>query len=144
MIFAAAAAISGRMAHWSFFRSAPLVASSRMYSRNSPTVRLWTELEGFLAEAVEDQAAYVILIGVDQRLAEDFAKGQIGEFALGGHPLAFRCSRDARQLVAGFLFVRLRKDFAEIGEMIGIGHGVRDQPAPVLQRSSLRLDTTRN
>jgi hypothetical protein len=35
-------------------------------------------LEGFLPEAVEDEAAYVVLIGVDLRLPEDFAKGQIG------------------------------------------------------------------
>ena len=40
MIFASAAAISGMIARWIFFRSISEVASSRMYSRNSPTVML--------------------------------------------------------------------------------------------------------
>src|SRR5580704_829051 len=40
MIFAAAAAISGIIAHWTFFSSTSPVASSRIYSRNPPTVIL--------------------------------------------------------------------------------------------------------
>ena len=41
MILATAAAISGTIAHWSCLNCSSLVASSRINSRNSPTVMLW-------------------------------------------------------------------------------------------------------
>ena len=92
------------------------MASSSRYSRNSPTVRLATALKTFLVEGFEDQPADFVVVGIDQRLCDDFSQRQIGQLALGGDALAFRSRGDAGELIAGLLLVGLGKQLAKIRE----------------------------
>ena len=78
--------------------------------------------EGFAVEGVEDQAADVVVVGIDQGLRDDFGERQIGEAALGGDAFALGARGDAGQLIAGLLFVGLREKVAKIGECEALGH----------------------
>src|SRR5580698_1297934 len=80
-------------------------------------------MESFLVECVEDQAADLVVIGVNQRSPDNFREREIGEPALGADSLFFRTRRDACQLVARLLLVGFGEQLSKIGENKTFGHG---------------------
>src|SRR5579864_7893770 len=76
-------------------------------------------------EGVEQQTRDIVIIRVDEWLANNFIEGQIREFLLGCNPLSFGASCQSRQLVAGLLLIGFREELAEIGERETLDHGDR-------------------
>jgi hypothetical protein len=72
---------------------------------------------------VQKQAADFVVGRVDQRLADNFPQGKIGEFAFCSHTFALRTRGDPRQLIAGFFFVGLGQQVAQIAKNKLLGHG---------------------
>jgi hypothetical protein len=70
----------------------------------------------FVVECVEQEAANVVSIRVDERTIDDVAEGHIGEDELGGDALALGPRRQPGEPVAGFLLVGPREQLAQIGE----------------------------
>ena len=81
------------------------MASSRIQSRNSPTVSPRNRREDVTVERLEDQPAHLVLIGIDQRMVDDLAEGQVRENQLGGDALALGPRRQPGELVARLLLV---------------------------------------
>ena len=73
-------------------------------------------LERGSIDRVQNQTADFIGLGIDQRMVDDFFERQVSKNILRGHALALGPGSDHRELVAGFLFVGLGKDLAQIGE----------------------------
>ena len=110
------------IARWSCCSCASVVASSRMYSRNSPTVRLWIGAKASRSNVSRIRRLTSSVSGSISGCATISASGQIGELALCGDAFALRARGDARQLVAGLLFVGFGEKLAEIGECEALGH----------------------
>ena len=115
--FATAAAISGVRPR---LRRGQLVtaglASSRIHSRNSPTVEAAQRFEGLPVEPLENQPAHLIGVGIDQGMIDDLLQGQLGQHELGGDALALRRRGQARKLIARLLLVGHGEDLAKIGK----------------------------
>ena len=62
------------------------------------------------------------MVGIDQRLADNFGEPQIGELAFGGDSFALRPRGDSGELIAGLFFVRFGEHLAEIGEYESLSH----------------------
>ena len=123
MILAAAAAISGMIAHWSCFSWASRGGIvEEVFAEFADRHALRAARKASLVEGIEDQAPDVVLVGIDQRLADDFRERQVGELAFGGDAFAFRPRGDSGQLVAGLLFVGFGEKLAEVGECEALGH----------------------
>ena len=119
-------------------RCSPVVASSRMRSRNSPTVRLFMGAKASGLKRVEKQARHLVVRGIDQRMAKNFVEGSIGELSLCGDAFAFRACGYSGQLIAGFFLVGLGEELAEIGEIVVLGHKSRGGCRLALRRAVIR------
>ena len=94
--FATAAAISGVSPADAAARCSPVVASSRIHSRNSPTVRWPSDRRSLLVELVEDQPAHLVDIGIDEGMVDDLLERDIRQDELGRDTLALgRAARPA-------------------------------------------------
>src|SRR5262249_46287494 len=72
--------------------------------------------EDGLVEAVEQEAAHLVVIGVDQRALDNLAEPDICEDCLGGDAVALGGGGDAGEAIAGLLLVGLREDLAQVSE----------------------------
>ena len=73
----------------------PVVASSRIHSRNSPTVSARSGAKAVAIVPVEDQPADLVVVRVDQRVIDDLRQRQVGQHELGGDALALGRARPA-------------------------------------------------
>ena len=76
----------------------------------------------FLIEAIENQARNFVVVGINQRLSDNFAERHVGQPAFGGDSFALRAGRNSGQLVAGLLLVRFGEHFSQVGEYKSLGH----------------------
>ncbi len=65
---------------------------------------------------VEDEPRHVVRVGVDDGLIDDGGERHVGEGELGRDALALGARGEPGELVAGLRLVRLREQFAEVGE----------------------------
>ena len=93
-----------------------VVASSRIHSRNSPTVRPRIGAKASRSMRLEDQPADLIGVGIDQRMVDDLSERQLGQDELGGDALALGPRGQPGELVARLLLVGLGEDLAQVGE----------------------------
>ena len=68
--------------------------------------------KGLSIMSFENQAAYIVLVGINDGIRENLSQSMISQGAFGGHPFLFGARCDACQLVAGFLFVGFGQQFA--------------------------------
>ena len=101
------------------------MASSRIHSRNSPTVSPRNGCERVAIERVEDQPADFVGVGIDQRVVDDLVERQIGQDELGGDALALGPRGQPGELVARLLLVGLGEDLAQVGEVKSLAIGSR-------------------
>ena len=79
-------------------------------------------LEVFAIEGIQNQAAHVVLIRINQRILQNIVERQIRKLALCGNPFAFRSRGDSGQLIARLHLVRLGKKLTKIGKHESLGH----------------------
>ena len=79
-------------------------------------------LEVFSIEGIQNQAADVVLVRINQRILHDLVERQIGELAFRGNALAFRASGDSGQLIARLHLVGFGKKLTKIGKCESLRH----------------------
>ncbi len=107
-----------------------MVASSSNRSRNSPTVILFSGWKVISIEGIQKQAAYVVLVRINQRILHDFVERQIRKLAFRRNPLTFRARGKSGQLIAGLHLVRLGKKLTKIRKYKSFGHKVAPKHPP--------------
>ena len=81
-------------------------------------------LESVCVVGFQEQAADFVMRRIDQRLADNFPKGEVREFAFRSHAFSLRARGKTCQLIAGFLLVGLSQQVAQIAKDKLLGHGV--------------------
>ena len=94
-----------------------VVASSRIQSRNSPTVRPRNGAKAWRSSDSSIKPADLIGVGIDQRMFDDLLERQVSKDQLGGDAFALGARGQARELVSRLLFVGFGENLAQIAEM---------------------------